>query len=148
MMTHSKSGIFTLLLLALLYTPIASANEQPLYELEMVTADDGITVGLPVIDRQQLNQALADARVLLTAENHRLEQYIEDNRPSTNGTVIALIMPGGLMYLAYRQGIVASAKSNLIEVQGELVEIKTDVVALYEPLEGPVYKKIVVARYP
>lgn len=131
--------------MALLVAPVANAADQPpLYELQMVMAADGLTIGMPVISHKQLNLALTDARGLLSAQADALALYIEDNRPSGNGTLMAIIIPGGLLYLAYRQGLVVNAESQLTDVQGDLVEIRYDVIALYEVVD----KKIVVARYP
>lgn len=146
MRTHKTHALFYLFLLGLLWAvgiTAPAAERQDLFELRTVREHDGLVTAEPRISQQELNNALAESRYLLNVRSHKLEEFIEENRITAKTGVVAAVMPGGLIYLAVRKARLSEANEKLDDLQADMGNLQSDILALYEE-EGP----ILVARFP
>jgi hypothetical protein len=146
MRTHNTHTLFHLLVLGLLWSvgiTTLAAEQQVLFELRTVKAHDGLVTAEPRISQQELNNALAESRHLLSVRRHKLEAFIEANRITARTGVVAAVMPGGLVYLAVRKARLSNANVKLENLQADLGNLQADILALYAE-ESP----ILVARFP
>ena len=70
-----------------------------------------------------------------------LFRSIIDEHDAGNNMIVAAIMPGGLFYLAYKQGKVETAKTELTQIENELSDLDDDAVTLYRSEERRVGKE-------
>lgn len=57
-------------------------------------------------------------------------QYLEENRLDAKDVLIAVILPGGLLYAAVRKGDLEQAKVELAAVSEDLDELSRDRLAM------------------
>jgi len=149
---HTKpSRLFLVLmigLLGLLTNSQASAEEATqVFNTQTHISSDGLAIQQPMISQPDILKTLTQAHKLLSQQGQQAQKIINENDSGKN-IVIAAIMPGGLLYLAYQKNKVASAKTTLTEVSNELANLDEDAVTLYQPVYEPARQPIVVARYP
>ena len=56
--------------------------------------------------------------------------YLEENRLDTADMLIAIILPGGLLYAAVRKGNLEQAKVELAEMTADRDELSRDLLAM------------------
>lgn len=146
MRTHKTYALCHILLLGLMWavgiTALAAEPER-LFELRMVNSPDGLVTAEPGISQQALNKALAESEHLINTRSHKLEVFIEENRITAKTGVMAVVMPGGLVYLAWRKTQLLSANEKLQGLQTDMADLRSDILALHKE-EGPT----LVARFP
>jgi hypothetical protein len=146
MKTHKTHALFHIFLLGLLWSAsmsVTAAEREGLFELRTVKNHDGLVTAEPSISQQELNKALAESRHLISVRSHKLEEYIEENRITAKTGIVAAVMPGGLIYLALRKAQLSNANVKLENLQTDMNELQSDILALHEE-EGPIR----VARFP
>jgi len=131
------------LVLGLFISTQVAAEQSNIYTTQIHIDSDGLAVQQPTISQTEILNTLTQAHRLLTAQGQEAELVVKENNLGGN-MVVAAIMPGGLIYLAYQQSKLTNAKTTLTEVENELEDLDADAVTLYKP----VYQPIVVARYP
>ncbi len=132
-----------------LFTAVqASAEEgQHVFNTQVHIGSDGLAIQQPTITQTEILKTLSQAHHLLTKKIDNAQKVISENNTGKN-MAVAAIMPGGLIYLAYKQSKVSSAKTTLAEVKNELASLDKDAITLYQPVYKPASQPIVVARYP
>jgi len=106
MTTHTKQILYYLLLSGLLWrvAPSVQAREhEGLFELRTVKETDGLVTAEPRISQQELNKALIEYEKLIHLRSDQLQAFMQENRITAQTSIVAAIMPGGLIYLAVRQ---------------------------------------------
>jgi hypothetical protein len=69
-------------------------------------------------------------RADLREESKALSTRVEDSRSGAKDALIAAIMPGGLLYAAFRKHSAGQARKELETVSNELEELNHDLLAL------------------
>jgi len=143
---------FTVVLIALLnLQAISHANASEanmnVYATQVSIASDGLAIQQPVISQTEILNTLTQAHRLLSEKGQAAKTVVEEHDAGKN-MVVAAIMPGGLLYLAYQQSKVNTARETLSHVESELESLDTDAVTLYKPVYRPSNQPIIVARYP
>lgn len=135
-----------LLALALLggfVTVGAHAAQDGVFALERVRSADGFATNEPTINHYQLQRVVDDTSSYLVDKQATLEKDISKHRKAGNNLVLAAVMPGGLLYLAYHKGQQLSAEKKLDLVEQSRQELQEDSKRL-ELETSPV----IIARFP
>ena len=106
MTTHTKHILFYLLLSGLLWgvgASVQAGEHEGLFELRTVKETDGLVTAEPRISQQELNKALIESEKLIHLRSDQLQAFMQENRITAQTSIVAAIMPGGLIYLAVRQ---------------------------------------------
>jgi len=135
--------------LVTLLTSIQANAEQAeaVFNTQIHIGSDGLAIQQPVISQTEILKTLTQAHLLLSQQGQDAQTIIKENDNRKN-MVIAAIMPGGLIYLAYQKNKVANAKTTLTTVNNELANLDKDAVTLYQPVYEPTRQPIIIARYP
>jgi len=120
-----------------------AADQYNIYNTQIHIDSDGLAVQQPTISQTEILNTLTQAHRLLTDQGQKAKTVVTEHNTEGN-MVVAAIMPGGLIYLAYQQSKLKAAETKLTQVENELEDLDADAVTLYKP----VYQPIVVARYP
>jgi len=131
------------LVLSLFISTQVTADQSNIYSTQIHIDSDGLAVQQPTISQTEILSTLTQAHRLLTAQGQKAKTVVTEHNTEGN-MVVAAIMPGGLIYLAYQQSKLKNAQTTLTQVEDELEDLDADAVTLYKP----VYQPIVVARYP
>jgi len=122
--------------LILLYAVLFSLfiNKQTLAE-EVVSSGSLINQGGFVFDIQKVDPALLaeDVEKLREAyiqRQHELEHLVENKELNVGDAILTIIIPGGLFYASYRKQELEQAKSDLLAVTTEIMELSNDLLAL------------------
>ena len=101
------------------------------------TVKGGFSVALPSINMDALVDEIATLKVALKHDKKLLFRRAEQKRMKGKDTVLSVLMPGGLLYAAYKKNAHARAVQQHALVSSQLQEITTDLVAfmtLTEPV--------------
>lgn len=154
MQKHSVSSLarlITVLLFIILAsfstTSIVADEALPLYSTHIHISSDGLAIQQPIISQTEILHTLTQAHRLLSLKS-KTAQSILAKESSGNNMILAAIIPGGLIYLAYQRNKIANAKVTLTEVESDLKNLDVDAVTLYQPVYIPLTQPILVARYP
>jgi len=135
-------------MIALLISAPASAELTPhVYTTQVHVGSDGLAIQQPSISQTEILNTLTQAHRLLTAQGQKAKTVVTEH-DTGNNIVVAAIMPGGLIYLAYQQNKLKNAQTTLANVENELESLDADAVTLYKPVYPPSHQPIVIARYP
>ena len=136
-------AVLATLVLNTCFNTLAWGDDEPQgYSMHTSFGKDGLAVRLPAISQAELLATLNQAHHLLSKQERQAQQVI-DKSSQGKDAVIAAVMPGGLLYYAYKQQKLSDAKNTLTEVASELDGLDVDAVTLYDPAGA-----IVIARYP
>ena len=117
---------------ALLFsTQMASAQDadtQPTGWLK-VQHSGGLTSNMPALSRGELKARLAELQARLIHQKAKLSVNEEDARFNAKDAMITLVMPGGLLYGAFRQHQHHQAAGQFEQVSGQLADLRSDLVA-------------------
>jgi len=134
-----------LICLGLLFSGLSlSAHADSIYKLSAVQSSDGYITQQPTISAYQLERVLEDADSYLQGKQSNLEQKVSKHKDAGENVILAAIMPGGLLYMAYHKGQQSSAEGKLVLVKQDQQEIINDRTRLQ--LDAPTI--IQVARFP
>ena len=89
----------------------------------------GLTSNFPAVPRSELISQLSELRALLRNRKASLAVAEEDGRFDAKDAVITLVMPGGLLYAAYRQQRHHRIAAQEERVNDQLEALTTDLVA-------------------
>lgn len=146
--TLQQMAITLIGLLAVFMTLNVKADEKPaVFNTQIHIGSDGFAIQQPVISQTEILGSLTLAHRLLSKQSKNAKKIIRENDTSKNMT-IAAFMPGGLIYLAYKQSKLSSAKTSLTKINSELAKLDEDAVSLYQPVYQPAHQTIIIARYP
>jgi len=123
--------------------------EQPsnIFKTQVHIDSDGLAIQQPIISQTEILQTLTQAHRLLSAQGQKAKTVVDEHNAEKN-MVVAAIMPGGLIYLAYQQSKMDKAQITLANVANELEDLDADAVTLYKPVYNTIHQPILVARYP
>ena len=141
------SLIVSLLIGLLLPTQAMAEQSANIYATQVHIDSDGFAIQQPVISQTEILDTLTQAHQLLSAQGQQANNIVKEHDNGAN-MVVAAIMPGGFIYLAYQQNKLESAQTALSEIKNELSKLDTDAVTLYKPVYQPTRQPILVARYP
>lgn len=127
-------GLFS----SLLTSQINAADEQQIFNTQIYLGSDGLGIQQPSISQTEILKTLSQAHLLLTQQGDDAQKTITENSVTGN-IAMAAIIPGGLIYLAYKQSKISNAEAILTGIKNELLSLDRDAVTLYQ---------VVVARYP
>ncbi len=142
-LTH-KFVIFLFLMLASLPVVVQAGSADNGFSLETVQSEDGFITRQPAISVARLQESVAETEHYLADKTSNLEKSVTSHRKHGNNLVLAAVMPGGLLYLAYHKGQQKIAENELESVQQAQVELQQDVTRLQ--LDKPI--SIQVAKFP
>lgn len=142
-LTH-KCVICLFLLVASLPVMVQANETSKSFSLETIQHKDGFMIQQPTISTGQLQIALNETERFIENKTRLLEKDVNEHREAGNNLVLAAIMPGGMLYLAYHKGQQSAAEDELASMQAAELELQKDVVRL--ALDKPV--TIHVASYP
>ena len=89
----------------------------------------GLISNFPSAPRRELIGQMSQLRAVLQNRKAGLAVEEEEGRFDAKDAVITLVMPGGLLYAAYRQQRHHRIAAQERRVSGQLEELKTDLVA-------------------
>jgi hypothetical protein len=89
----------------------------------------GISVNLPTLPRSELKARLAALQARLRHQKAELTLNEEEARFDAKDAVITLVMPGGLVYAAFRQQQHHQAVGQFEQVSARLEDLRSDLVA-------------------
>jgi hypothetical protein len=101
------------------------------------TVKGGFTVNVPGIDNDALVDEIAALKIGLMHDEKLLSHKVEQKRFKNKDTVLAALMPGGLLYAAIKKNAHARIVQEHELVSSRLKEITTDLTAL-TAIDGPV----------
>ena len=104
------------------------ADTQPSSWLNVRHAE-GLTVNLPALSRAELKTRLAQFQARMSQQKAELSINEEEARFDAKDALITLVMPGGLLYAAYRQQQHHQTASRFEQVSERLDELRSDLVA-------------------
>jgi len=90
----------------------------------------GYIFDIQKVDPELLAEDVEQLRYDYIRHQHELEQQVEDKKPKTGDVIIAIIVPGVLLYAGYRKQEFEKAKSDLSDVTSEIMELSNDLLAL------------------
>ena len=126
MKTLKHNLVLALALLVCSYAGGAFASEDGMYSLETVKACDGFTTRQPTISDYELREAVTESQRYLSKEEDALKADLNKHREAGNNIVLAAIMPGGMLYLAYHKGQQSVTEGKIETVELAQKEINTD----------------------
>jgi hypothetical protein len=100
-----------------------------------MTGQEGFVTQLPAVDSGTLVEQLRALRSALIAHKQILAGELEAKQFDSGDAVLALVMPGGLLYAGYKKAAYARAKNNMDEVSENIVAYSDDLAVLQEQLE-------------
>jgi hypothetical protein len=107
----------------------ATADRQ-IRHLNPVANGAGFYTDLPTVNSRQLLGLIRNYRASLSHRQQEIMQYLEENRLDTGEMLIAIILPGGLLYAAVRKGNLEQAKVELAEMTADRDELSRDLLAM------------------
>jgi len=90
---------------------------------------EGFVSNFPSLSRSELIRQLRELRTGLQSRKANLSAAEEEGRFDAKDAVITLVLPGGLLYAAYRQQRHHRIAAQEQEVSRQLEELKADLVA-------------------
>lgn len=90
---------------------------------------EGLTTNLPTLPRAELKAQLAELQAELGERKAELSVEEEESRFDAKDAVITLVMPGGLLYAAFRQQQHHQTASQFEQVSDQLDELRSDLIA-------------------
>jgi hypothetical protein len=101
------------------------------------TVKGGFTVTVPVIDNDALVDEIVAQKIELTQDEKLLSLEMEQKRFKRKDTVLAALLPGGMLYAAIKKNAHSQAVQDHERVSSRLKEITTDLAA-FTAIAGPV----------
>lgn len=101
------------------------------------TTRGGLTVMQPRINSEALVDEIALLRGELLYDEKRLTSLAEEKRFTSKDSVLAALLPGGLLYAAYKKNAHSLAVKDVARASAQLREITSDLLA-FTSTAGPV----------
>ncbi|EGV49891.1 hypothetical protein [Candidatus Endoriftia persephone] len=122
-MTRNKTLVVASLAAAL-FSSSLPAEERPLQ-----VDSQGFCSSLPSVDRVELSQHILKLHNNLQHQQAELTRAEIEKRFDSTDAVITIILPGGLLYAAYRKADHLKTKARLEQVSSDLNRLSVDLVA-------------------
>lgn len=103
--------------------------------------DAGFTIVLPSINIDELVNDVVTLKVALKHDEKRLSHRVEQRRFTTNESLLSLLLPGGMIYAAYKKSSHAQAVSEHEKVVAQLSLLSEDLAVLTSHVETIVVAK-------
>ncbi len=100
-----------------------------------IVAPGGFVIQLPAVDIDALAEQLRELRSSLISRKQELANELETKQFDSGDTLLALVMPGGLIYAGYKKAAYARARHDLDEVSENIAEYSVDLALLQEQLQ-------------
>ncbi|MDT8405209.1 hypothetical protein [Sulfuriflexus sp.] len=91
-----------------------------------VTDSHGLTVNMPRIDHDVLSMHLRELQNRLEGDQLSLGKRVEQTRMKGKSTILAAILPGGLIYTAYKKTVHHRAVTEYEQLETQLAELDQD----------------------
>lgn len=91
---------------------------------------DGLYLDIPSVNYNQLIKQIRTSHARLTQRKHEKTRYLDENQLNSKDTLIAVIMPGGLLYAAARKNNLDKAQSELSEITEAMAELSYDLLTI------------------
>jgi len=137
-MSFSRAFAPVLLVIAVLGSNSAFAQGRVDSEWLSVDADSGLITVLSKPSTQALISQLVSFRAGLASRLTQLTRKVDKKRLDVKDGLITLVMPGGLLYAAYRTHEHQQAADRLAAVDIEMGVIGEDIAQLSIPVDGAV----------
>jgi hypothetical protein len=98
---------------------------------------------LMAVDRAALTSRVQTRRLRLLERDADLRSQVQHNRFQHKDVVLAAVMPGGLLYAAYKQAKLKALQARQTAAEQELAELATDL----QQLQPPALSRMVVAEH-
>ena len=118
------------------FTALAETAAEPatadiqIRHLNPVANGAGFYTDLPTVNSRQLLGLIRAYRASLSHRQQEIMHYLEENQLDTADMLIAIILPGGLLYAAVRKGNLEQAKVELAEMTANRDELSRDLLAM------------------
>ena len=90
----------------------------------------GFTVMEPSINIDALVDDVVSLKIALKHDEKRLSHQVEQKRVTSNDTLLSFLLPGGMLYAAYKKSAHTNAVREHKLVSSQLLDITADLVAL------------------
>ena len=114
---------------------VVSTAAQDLSSLVTIVGPEGLVIQLPAVDIDALAEQLRELRSSLISRKQKLTNELETKRFDSDDTLLALVLPGGLIYAGYKKAAYERARHNLDEVSENIAEYSGDLALLREQLQ-------------
>jgi pyruvate/oxaloacetate carboxyltransferase len=104
---------------------------------------DQFIIQLPDVDREMLVEELEKLRGQLMQRKQVLERIVAENEQDGGDAIIAVLVPGGLLYAGYKKIRHDQAKNELDSLSADIEEFSGDLLAMQ-----PVPMPMAVAQLP
>jgi hypothetical protein len=113
---------------------VMSTAPEDLPSLASTVGPQGFVTQLPAVDNIALVEQLNELRSSLILHKQELASELEEKKFDTGDAVLALVMPGGLLYAGYKKAAYARASQNLDDVSENIAEYSSDLAMLQAQL--------------
>jgi hypothetical protein len=139
-MFSSRFGLICLITLTLGFTgqlALADSKTNPSAKASdgataNIFSDAGFVACLPAVKTEALISEVNTLQARLEERQGELAAQIGSGLLGKRDIVIAAIMPGGLLYAAYKQGMIEQHKDELAQVHEDLSALSVDLAALQD----------------
>ena len=100
-----------------------------------IVGPEGFVIQLPAVDIDALAEQLRELRSSLISRKQKLANELETKQFDSGDTLLALVMPGGLIYAGYKKAACARARHDLDEVSETIAEYSGDLALLQAQLQ-------------
>jgi len=92
----------------------------------------GLSTILPAVDPDKLAGKIKALRTFLQQREEDLTEIVDNSRLGAKGTLLTAIMPGGLLYAAYKKSNLQRAKTELALTTALMDDLAPDLLAMQE----------------
>ena len=114
MPTRFRFPLLIAMFCAAFLAPAVQAAEKPL------TAAAQLRIQLPTVDHAALVEAVSTVRSRLIRRKQALQQVIAEREADGGDLLIAVLLPGGLLYAGYQQARLEQARDELARLDAEI----------------------------
>lgn len=118
------------ILIAILMSVFALQTARAEQTQVSVFGTDQFTIQLPSVDREVLIDQVATLRSQLIEHKQALVQFVEDKKLDRRDAIIAVIMPGGLLYAGYKKARYEQTKNELADVSADIESLSDDLLVM------------------
>lgn len=98
--------------------------------LVLITTPGQFVIQLPGVDREALIEQVRTLRSQLIQRKQELVKVIADKKMDSSDALITTIMPGGLIYAAYKKSSYEHSRNELAGINADIEECSNDLLAM------------------
>jgi len=117
-------------MIAMFFTAFMLQSAHAEQTLALLSDTGQFTIQLPAVEHAVLVEQIEILRSQLIEDKQELVQSVADNKMDGGDAVITVIMPGGLLYAAYKKARHEQAKNALVSVSADIEELSADLLSL------------------